>query len=188
MGIHTNVTTSKSKFWIGSAIAIAMIIGGGTAYLLKSPAPDIAKVTVPNINADQITVTAYLIEPRDNKFVAIPIPVKAQNKEVAIATALKNIITDKKDNLYSAIPEGTQILSLAISNNDIRINLSKQFTSGGGSDSMKGRLIQLLYTATSLNPDANLFLSVEGKPLEYLGGEGLEVSQPLRRQNFALEF
>jgi len=187
MGIHTNVTISN-KFWIGSAILIAMMIGGGTAYLLKSPAPDITKVTIPITNADQITVTAYLIESRDNKFVAVPVPVKAQNKEVAISTALKNIITEKKDNLYSAIPEGTEVLSLTINNNDIRIDLSKQFTTGGGSNSMKGRLIQLLYTATSLNPDANLFISVEGKPLEYLGGEGVEVSQPMRRQNFALEF
>ncbi len=181
------IRAATSKFWIGG-IAIATIVGAGTAYMLKSP--DIIKEPVPPINnVAQITITAYLIEARENKFVAVPIPVKAKNNEEAIATALKNIITEKKENLYSAIPEGTQILSLAIANNnDIRLNLSKEFTTGGGSASMRGRLIQLLYTATSLNPNANLFLSVEGKPLESLGGEGVEVTQPLRRQSFALEF
>jgi spore germination protein GerM len=53
---------------------------------------------------------------------------------------------------------------------------------------MNGRIVQLLYTATSLNPSANLFLSIDGKPLEDLGGEGLEIPQPLRRQDFSLEF
>jgi spore germination protein GerM len=184
MGINTKVTTPK--FWIGSAIALAMIIGAGTAYMSKSP--DVVKVPNPTVAVAQITVTAYLIESRENKFVAVPIPVKAKNNEEAIATALKDIITEKKDNLYSAIPEDTKVLSLSINNNDIRLNLSKEFTTGGGSASMRGRLIQLLYTSTSLNPDANLYISVEGKPLEDLGGEGLEVSQPLRRQSFSLEF
>jgi spore germination protein GerM len=182
------IQAATSKFWIGSGIAIAMIVGAGTAYMLKSP--DAIKDPIPVTTVAQITVTGYLIEARENKFVAVPISVKAKNNEEAIATALKNIITEKKENqnLYSAIPEGTQILSLTIANNDIRLNLSKEFTTGGGSASMRGRLIQLLYTSTSLNPDGNLFLSVEGKPLESLGGEGVEVSQPLRRQSFALEF
>lgn len=182
MGINTKVTTSK--FWIGSAIAIAVIVGTGSAFVLRDP----SRVIISDNPVAQITVTGYLIESRGNKFVAVPVPVKAKNKEEAIATALKDIITEKKDNLYSAIPENTQILDLAIVNNDIRLNLSKEFTKGGGSASMKGRLVQLLYTATSLNPSANLFLSIDGKPLEDLGGEGLEVSQPLRRQDYSLEF
>jgi spore germination protein GerM len=177
---------NTSKLWIGSGMAIAVLAGAGTAYLLKSP--EVAKVPITTTAVAEITVTAYLIESRENKFVAVPIPVKAKNSEEAISTALKDMITAKKPNLYSAIPENTKILSLAIKNNEIRLNLSQEFTLGGGSASMRGRLIQLLYSATSLNPDANLFLSVEGKPLQYLGGEGLEVSQPLRRQNFPLEF
>jgi spore germination protein GerM len=185
---------NTSKLWIGSGVAIAVIMGAGTAYLLK--APEVAKVPITTTAVAEITVTTYLIESRENKFVAVPIPVKAKNSEEAIATALKDMITAKKtnlsnnlsNNLYSAVPENTQILSVAIKNNEIRLNISKEFTSGGGSASMRGRLIQLLYSATSLNPDADLFLSIEGKPLQYLGGEGLEVSQPLRRQNFSLEF
>jgi spore germination protein GerM len=53
---------------------------------------------------------------------------------------------------------------------------------------MTGRLAQILYTATSIAPNSKLWLEVEGKPLEVLGGEGLEVSQPLDRRQFEQDF
>jgi spore germination protein GerM len=53
---------------------------------------------------------------------------------------------------------------------------------------MTGRVAQILYTATSLQPTAKVWIDVEGKPLETLGGEGLELKQPLTRQGFEQNF
>lgn len=179
-------SSSTSKLWIGGAMVVAIVLGAGTAYILK--APDGVNITNPISQIAEVTVTGYLIESKENRFVAVPIPVKAKNNEEAIATAFKTVITQQQGELYSAIPPETQILGLTIEGDTIRLNLSQDFTKGGGSASMRGRLIQTLYTATSLNPNGDLFISVEGKPLDYLGGEGVEVSQPLRRANLALEF
>ncbi|MEW5861695.1 MAG: spore germination protein, partial [Cyanobacteriota bacterium] len=57
-----------------------------------------------------------------------------------------------------------------------------------GSASMTGRVAQILYTATSINPNTNVWIDVEGKRLEVLGGEGLVIDQPLTRQNFEKNF
>jgi len=54
---------------------------------------------------------------------------------------------------------------------------------------MSSRVAQVLYTATSLQPNAKVWIDIEGKPLEVLGGEGLLLEQPLTgklRENFTL--
>jgi len=189
--------------WLGLVLA-AMIGGGGIAYWLSDRSiPPIISNSVPTPSSVATTnASIYWIEAQTKKFVAVPIAVKptaptkvtGSQEQQLIAAAMADLLqpVGQRDQvtsrLYSAIPVGTKVLDLAIKNGDIYLNLSPEFRSGGGSASMRGRVVQVLYTATSLNPKAKLFLSVAGVPLQSLGGEGLELSQPLQRQDWALDF
>jgi spore germination protein GerM len=112
--------------------------------------------------------------------------------EVALTTAFQNLLSSPHPaNFSSTIPEGTRLLGLQVTDDGIYVNLSQEFTQGGGSSSMIYRVGQVLYTATSIDPQAKVFLSIEGKPLNEenaLGGEGLVLRQPITRQQFVKDF
>ncbi len=91
----------------------------------------------------------------------------------------------------NSMPRHTQLLSLQVQPKGIYINLSGEFLRGGGSTSMIDRLTKVVYTATSLNPAAPVYLSVDGQPLNEdvsIGGEGLSVRYPIDRQQLAQDF
>ncbi len=114
---------------------------------------------------------------------------RAMGQADGIRASLETLIQGSADpRLTSAIPPDTQILGIRVEGDDIFLNLSEHFTSGGGSTMMLGRITQLLYTATSSNPAARLWISVNGEALNTLGGEGLIIDQPLTRASFAPNF
>jgi spore germination protein GerM len=89
---------------------------------------------------------------------------------------------EKSQGFYTEIPKGTQLLGLNRQSHTVIINLSHQFSSGGGSTSMTQRLEQVKQTVYAMDDSHHVNLSVEGKPLETLGGEGLEVPESLKRE------
>lgn len=91
-------------------------------------------------------------------------------------------------DVASTIPADTALLDLTVESDGVHVDLSKEFTTGGGSASMTGRLAQVVYTATALDPTAKVWLSVEGEPLDVLGGEGLLIPQPITRAEFDQSF
>lgn len=88
----------------------------------------------------------------------------------------------------STIPQGTKLLGIQAKGDEIRVNLSEDFQLGGGSASMIGRVGQVVYTATALKPNAKVYLELNGEKVEVLGGEGLELQQPLTRDNYKKNF
>ena len=138
---------------------------------------------------------AYFLQVDGEKINLVPQPVvieKGDTKETALTKALNQLFdTTQNNQLTSTIPPETRLLGLRIDHTGIHVNLSDEFRYGGGSTSMIYRVAQVLYTASSIEESANVYLSVEGELLDEenpLGGEGLILAEPLTRQKFVEDF
>ena len=157
------------------------------------PTPEKPKVVQkPQSSLIQSQAKTYWLSANSDKldFVTNAVSVqKSANKDQVLQTALEQLLSQTPNPPAStAIPSGTQLLSLKMSSKGVYLNLSDAFTQGGGSESMMGRLGQILYTASSVDPNMPVWISVEGKLLETLGGEGLMLEQPITRQWFKENF
>ncbi|WNZ21426.1 spore germination protein [Leptolyngbya sp. NK1-12] len=148
--------------------------------------PDISQAPI------QQTVQVYWLRSLDDRFELVPVPVAVTapgQPDALVKAALEAMLQGTPESEFtSTVPQGTQLRQVEIKPDGIHVDLSPEFTGGGGSASMTGRLGQVLYTATTLDPNAPVWISVEGKPLEVLGGEGLMIDQPMTRQSFEQNF
>lgn len=105
-------------------------------------------------------------------------------KNEGIETAIRLLLEgpsdkEKANGLYSEIPPKTKLYWVKQKNGDLIINLSENFAQGGGSASVTARIAQLVKTVKIYSPDAPVYLYIEGKKAEYIGGDGVPVKQPL---------
>ena len=139
----------------------------------------------------QQTAKVYWLKDSGTSTELVPVPVattKSEKPGDRLQIAFNTLLTRPPAGTFSSIPQGTKLNSVSVKNDGIHVDLSPEFTTGGGSAAMISRLAQVLYTATSSDPNAQVWLSVDGKRLEVLGGEGLVVPVPLTRQTFEKDF
>lgn len=89
--------------------------------------------------------------------------------------------------IMTEIPLGTRLINIEESGDEIHVNVSSQYTAGGGSATMQLRYLQIYKTLKKIVPFKDIYLLVDGKPIKTIGGEGLEVTQPLIKINYYTE-
>jgi spore germination protein GerM len=186
---------------------LALLAGGGTAWwtwhsvnskptiapLPAAKVPDTSQVSPSPLTPApaQQTVQVYWLKTDADGIepTASPVTVAANQPNAVLKAAFEEMLKGSDNpELTSTVPQGTKLREVQVEDDGVHVNLSEEFTTGGGSTSMTGRLAQVIYTATTLNPEAPVWISVEGKPLEVLGGEGLIVDQPMTRDSFEENF
>lgn len=88
--------------------------------------------------------------------------------------------TERAAGLSTAVPAGTRLLDLAVSNGLATVDLSGEFASGGGSLSMTARVAQVVFTLTRFPTVQRVSFRVDGRDVSALGGEGVDVSDVTR--------
>jgi len=158
---------------------------------VTSTTPTAAPPPVVQATPEQQQAQVYWLKDTNSHLELVPesVTVAAAQPDAILKTAFDNLLAGPRDTASSStIPAGTKLRSVNVMQDGVHVDLSQEFTTGGGSASMTSRVAQVLYTATALQPNAQVWINVEGKPLTLLGGEGLEMSQPMTRQSFQENF
>ena len=118
----------------------------------------------------------------------IPVVRKISKDNSIVDGTLKELLLgptkqEQLKGIMTEIPIGTRLIKIEESEDEILIDLSPQYLTGGGSASVQLRYLQLYKTFRGVTPGKKLYLHVDGKTLKTIGGEGLEVSQPLMSIN-----
>jgi spore germination protein GerM len=185
---------------IAGISAVLLAGGGGAGWLAwnsiitstKTPVPTTPELPKPVQPSTEEKVQVYWLNNVNNRIEVVPSSITlkdADEPSEIIEGALKSLLIGPADPAFATtIPKGTKIRKVSLEADGVHVDLSKEFTKGGGSASMTGRVAQVLYTASSLDPAAKVWIEVEGKPLEVLGGEGLILDQPMTREKFKENF
>ncbi|WP_373531039.1 GerMN domain-containing protein [Vampirovibrio sp.] len=131
---------------------------------------------------DQAVVAVYFSKYQGSRSIVedvirkVPETAKAEQLQFALSELLKGpSVEEKSQGFYTEIPAGTKLIAVHQEPKRVRINLSQPFSGGGGSTSMTQRLEELKRTVKAVDAEREVIIEVDGKPLELLGGEGLEV-------------
>jgi spore germination protein GerM len=195
--------SNRNSSGVIAAVSAAVVaVSGGVAWLTwnsnNPPTPPQSSQTLnqPGKTAttqptQEQTANVYWLKDNGKSLELAPQPVKiaaAQPNQV-LEKSFESLLAGPTEGSDSTtIPKGTKLLGLTVNNDEIRVNLSEDFTSGGGSSSMMGRVGQVVYTATTINPNAKVYIDVNGKKLDVLGGEGVVIDQPLTRESFKKDY
>jgi hypothetical protein len=168
-----------------SIVALFMIKG----FVIPVTPQSVLATSRTDIAIEQTTTATDRRQPRDEEFVALaPQPSASLLLSSAFGQLLNNSDFARQ---HGSIPANTRLLSLEVKPDGVYVDLSQEFAAGGGSASMINRVTQVVYTATSLNPNAEVYISVAGQKLDDnnpLAGEGLMISYPTSRQQLAVDF
>ena len=90
---------------------------------------------------------------------------------------------EREKGIYSEIPTGTKVISVVETDKKAIVNLTSAFDQGGGTDGLYKRLYQLVKTVNK-NTKLPVYLYIDNKQVDVIGGEGLMINQPLNERVF----
>ena len=125
-------------------------------------------------------VVVWFVKANEEELELVPVK-RSKTESDSLKSAIDQLLLgpNEEEGISSEIPAGTILLGIKEDGDRVILDLSRRFTSKGGSLSIQTRLSQLTKTVTDVAGDKKVYLDIEGERLTTLGEEGLEVKQPI---------
>lgn len=168
-------------------------VGPSTGGTSSSGVPTTVKATTPPVKNDSaprlfIKRTLYFIKiDSDGTLVRTPVVRSLPESDSPMTDALTALIKgptadEKKRGLESLIPVGTRLLSATVRGSTAYLSFSEEFQFNTyGVEGYAAQLRQIVWTATEFSTIQNVQILIDGRHLDYLGGDGIWIGTPLSR-------
>ena len=161
------------------ALLAAGCDGGSTAETATGSTTTTATETRPVMSS----VAVYLL--RDGK--VSPVRRTIESTPAVARAALTELLKgptagERADGLATAIPSGTALRDISLSDGVATVDVDGTFDDGGGSASMLGRVAQIVATLTRFPTIERVAFRIDGEPVQAVGGEGVVVHPPVGRR------
>lgn len=155
--------------------------------VVKKPVEIPTENTKPDKQKETVSIYFLALDSNDNgiyKKVQRELPAGENKLEYAIKELIKgpNII-EKSTGAYSEVPSNTKLLGIKQTENKVIIDFSSDFQYGGGTDSIYSRMMQLIKTSIVNTENKKIYLYLDGKQVNFIGGEGIMITQPLTEKS-----
>lgn len=151
----------------------------------REPSPDPAR---PN----RLSANLYFIKVADNgrtypQKVVRPVYYASSPLTETINELLAGPSSSELENgLLNLIPNGSRLLSAAVRDGVAYLNFNQEFRFNSlGAEGTVGQLMQIIYSSTEFPTVERVQFLIEGEQLDYLGGDGIFVGEPLGRDAFS---
>ncbi len=139
-----------------------------------------------DVNSEKEYVNVFFIGQNENKEEVYKAVKREYDPDIdgsKLKFAIDLLIAGPKPNerdkgVYTEIPAGTNVIGVRELSDRAIINLSMDFETGGGTDSLYKRLYQVIKTANR-NTNLPVYLYIDGQRADVIGGEGIMITQPL---------
>jgi germination protein M len=155
-----------------------------------SPDASVAPSASPS-STETMIVRAYFVLGGEPGVVGLVPVLREVPKSTAVAAAaMKALLAGPTKaesggrSITTAIPDGTTLLGINAKNGVATVDLSTEYDSGGGSDSMQFRLAQVVYTLTQFSTIKSVVFQIDGETVTVFGSEGIVLDGPAGRADY----
>ena len=170
--------------------AVGFVLAGcGSEHAVSLGKPATTTTTTPEQTGSvpaQLSLEVWFS--RDNGLVAVR---RQHAPTQLVATAAVKALLDgptaeeRLAGLTSAVPAGTRLLGIAIRNGLATVDLTSEYQSGGGANSMQRRLGQVVYTLTQFPTVQEVRFRLDGSPVNVFSSEGIVLDHPVGRSDYS---
>ncbi|MDZ4655038.1 MAG: GerMN domain-containing protein [Coriobacteriia bacterium] len=149
---------------------------------------DASEPVVPGDEPTEMVVRLYWVEAGENSLgVERTLPYSIAIGSATVEALLAGPTSAEKTTwptISSAIPAGTELLSLTIGGGIAKVNLSEEFDDGGGTFGVTARIAQVVYTLAQFPTVNAVEFYLEGVKVEMFSSEGLILDGPQTPEDY----